>query len=443
MSVPSSTHNAGVLTRMMQSRLLRGVLSVGLLRGLSLPVTLATAILLARLLGTEDYGRYAFAISLATLLTLPVGQGITQLLTREIAQGMLQGRFGVHPGIMAWAWRRLWLYVVTLLGLSAAVWFLLQNGELVWVATICLAPLVAGYQIYGGAIRGHGAPVQSQIPEMVVRPLGVLLLVLGAWALTEVTLTNALMLHVVATGFGLWLSWALCRWISPVEATAATPERNDHAWNQSSLSFMMITATNFMTIEIGILVLGLLGQPEQVSGMRIAQSGAQIVMLSLVAVDVVTQSQIAVLVREGGGRPLWQTYVRAARLAFGAALTLSLILIIWREPLVRITFGEEFVTLASWPLVFLVTMGVIHAFGGASSTMLNMAGQERQTLRAQSIALAITVLGVAVLAPLFGAAGAACAIAVGMATKKAAEAVYIKKYFGVWLHALSPYGASH
>jgi len=436
-SAPSQARKTGIYSRFRHSYLLKGVLSVGALRLLSLPLTLATAMLLARLLGAEDYGRYAFAVSLATLLSLPVGQGVTQLLTREIAQGVQQDRHGVHPGIMAWAWRRLCLYALILLALTGAVWGLFQIGGLAWGTAILLAPLVAAYQIYGGAIRGHGAPVPSQIPEMVIRPLCVLLLIASVWALASVSLVNALLLHILATGIGLWVSWLICHRISPAGTAATAAERHDGAWTRSSLSFTLIAATNFLTIEIGILALGVLGQPEQVAGMRIAQSGAQIVMLSLVAVDVVTQPRIAVLAREQGIQMLRHTYVRAARLAFGVALSMALVLIILQEPLVRLAFGQEFVPLTRWPLTILAAMGVAHAFFGASGTLLNMAGREKQTLRAQALALTVTIVGVIGLAPDFGATGAASAVAMGMVIKKLAEAIYIKTRFGVFLHALS------
>lgn len=430
----------GLMTRLKGPSLLRSFLSVGALRVMSLPLTLATAVLLARLLGPEDYGRYAFAISLATLLSLPVGQGITQLLTREIAQGMQEGHPGVHRGILRWAWRRLGFYALVIIPGVGLIWGLCVIGSLAWMVAACLAPLVAAYQVYGGAIRGHDAPVQSQIPEMLARPLGVLALVLMAWGISEVTLVSALALHVIATGFGLWLSWVLYRRLSPPETRSAPPEGDNGAWSRSSLSFIMITASNFMGIEIGILALGLMNLPEQVSGMRIAQSGAQLVMLALVTINLVTQSKIAVLAHEGGGKPLWRAYVRAARLAFGGALMLTLIMVIWREPLVSIAFGQDFVPLVIWPLTILAVMGMINAFFGPSGTLLNMARQEKKSLRAQIIGLMITVAGVLVLAPLYDATGAALAITAGMAAKKIAEAVYVKQHFGVWLHSLSPHG---
>lgn len=417
--------------------MLRSFLSLGMLRVLSLPLTLAPAVFLARILGAEDYGRYAFTISLATLLSLPVGQGITALLTREIAQGMQEGRTGVHRGILRWAWRRLWLYTLVILATVGVAWGLFRVGGGDWIAAACLAPLVAAYQIYGGAIRGHNAPVRSQIPEMLVRPLGVLVLVLLAWGLFNLSLVSALALHVIATGIGLWISWLLYNQLKTGEVRHAAPEGDTSAWSRSSLSFILITASNFMGTEIGILALGFLDQNEQVSGMRIAQSGAQLVILALVTVNVISQSRIAVLARAGGGKPLWRTYLHVTRLAFGVTLLVGLFMISLREPLVQVAFGEEFVPLVIWPLTILTLMAMINAFFGPSDMLLNMAGQEKKSLRAQIIGLAITVTGVFALAPVYGATGAALAITAGMAVKKIAEAIYVRKHLGVWLNCLT------
>ncbi len=425
--------------RSLASGLLRSVMNVAALRVASLVLSLTTAVFLARLLGAADYGHYAFTVSLATLLSLPVGQGITRLLTREISQAMQDGRFGVHKGILQWAWWRLMIYSLVVLGILLAAWPLVNFIGPSWLAAASLAPLVAGYQVYGGATRGHGFPVHSQTPEMLARPLGVLLLALITWMIYEVTLVSALAFHLIATGLGLWLSHSLCKSVRPIEVRAAAPEQNAPAWSRSSLSFVLITASNFIGIEIGILTLGILGQPAQVSGMRVAQSGAQLVMLALVAADVTTQSQIAVLAREGGGNSLRRTYVRATRLAFTVAMVLATILVVWRESLVGFAFGEEFVPLVVDPLTVLVVMGLVSSFFGPSGTLLSMAGQESKTLNAQALGLTITVVGVASLASSFGATGAALAITSGMVVKKLAEAIFVRRHFGAWLSCLSSY----
>jgi O-antigen/teichoic acid export membrane protein len=47
-----------------------------------------TAVLLARMLGAEGYGIYAYAFALVTLLAMPAKAGLPQLVVRETARGV-------------------------------------------------------------------------------------------------------------------------------------------------------------------------------------------------------------------------------------------------------------------------------------------------------------------------------------------------------------------
>lgn len=68
----------------LRAQLVRGVLAGELL---SLPLPLGTSIFLARGMVPGGYGQYyMFVLSLMTMLALPVGRGIGQLVTREVAK---------------------------------------------------------------------------------------------------------------------------------------------------------------------------------------------------------------------------------------------------------------------------------------------------------------------------------------------------------------------
>jgi O-antigen/teichoic acid export membrane protein len=45
-------------------------------------------VLLARMLGAEGYGIYAYAFALVTLLAMPAKAGLPQLVVRETARGV-------------------------------------------------------------------------------------------------------------------------------------------------------------------------------------------------------------------------------------------------------------------------------------------------------------------------------------------------------------------
>lgn len=415
-----------------------GFLGVTALHMVSLPLTLAASILLARMLGAEEFGRYAFVTSLAALMSLPVGHGIAKLLTREISSGVKEDWLGVHSGIMRWAWRRLVVYAIGIVAVAMVAWLAMRDARSATsLAAALLAPIVAGYQVFGGAIRGHGAVFWSQVPEMLIRTLGFLILICTAWALSALNLTTALLAQLIGASVGLALSWWILKRIAPPKVSSVAPISDLARWNRASVLFMLITAAEFASVQVGILGLGLMDMPAEAAGMRIAQSGAQFVMLSIVAVDLVTQSKIAVLARKVGSPALHRTYVRAAQLAFGASILVGMPLIVVPDLLVRVTFGEDFVALTKGPIILLAIMQIVNAAFGASGTLLNMSGHEKQALLAQIASILVTVPGVFVFGALYGANGAAAALLAGMVIKKLTEACYVRLSQGIWLHALS------
>lgn len=423
---------------MAKSRLITGIVGISSIRILSLPLGIMTSVALVRMLGAEDYGKYAFAISLATLVSLPIGQGVTELLTREIAQGLKQKKYGVHNGILQWAYLRLAAYSVCLSLVATVFWLILDLNLQVLIAVTVLAPMIAAYQIYGGAMRGHSASVFSQIPEFLFRPLGVLVLITLFWWMFTTTLFTALAGHIIATGMGVALSWLMLHRLTPSCVSTAKPLSHTCAWRRSSYSFILISANNFMVIEIGVILLGLLGQPEQVAGMRIAQSGAQLVNIALVAGSVQTLPRLAILAQQAGGEmSLKKTYIKAARIALLGALGFGIPIILLSETLIKLAFGEEFIDLVKGPLIILCLMQIFHASFGSSSALLNMSGLEKQNLIAQITALTTTILGALLLSPVYGATGAAIAIFGGMISKKIIEAFFVRQHYGIWLHAMS------
>lgn len=84
----------------LQARLVRGALGVGGLKLLYLPLTLITSIVLARGLGPAGYGQYSFVMAAISILALPVGAGLGQLVTREVARYHHSEEWGLFRGLL-------------------------------------------------------------------------------------------------------------------------------------------------------------------------------------------------------------------------------------------------------------------------------------------------------------------------------------------------------
>src|ERR1700690_1613719 len=79
-------------------RMLRSAAGTAFLQGTSTGLGFLTAVLLARLLGQDGYGRYTFTVTWAAFLTIPALVGMDQFLVRGIARYEVERRWPLMKG---------------------------------------------------------------------------------------------------------------------------------------------------------------------------------------------------------------------------------------------------------------------------------------------------------------------------------------------------------
>jgi ABC-type sugar transport system permease subunit len=78
------------LSAVLRSRLAREAFWTVVLKSANTLLGFVTTVLLARLLGAEGYGIYAYALALVSLLAMPAHAGLPNLVLRETARGMAE-----------------------------------------------------------------------------------------------------------------------------------------------------------------------------------------------------------------------------------------------------------------------------------------------------------------------------------------------------------------
>ena len=150
-------------------QLIRGAVGVGGLKLLSLPLTLAASILLARGLGPEGYGQYAFIMAVMTMLSLPIGRGLGQLITREVAKYQHAQAWGLLRGLLRrahqWVFAGSILIILLLAGLAVeqAVWRVDDRWTLLLLAAFML-PLM-GLNALGRVRTAYHPPLHKEWPH--------------------------------------------------------------------------------------------------------------------------------------------------------------------------------------------------------------------------------------------------------------------------------------
>jgi O-antigen/teichoic acid export membrane protein len=380
-----------------------------------------TAVLLARMLGAEGYGIYAYAFALVTLLAMPAKAGLPQLVVRETARGVANGRPDLVSGV--WRWCGRFTAVLSLL-LAAIAWLVLWWGgervggvyasTLLWA--VALTPLAALGNLRGAALRGLRRIVQGQLPEFVLTP-GLFLALLAGVALAGGGLTPplAMALHVAAAAAafvaGAWMLWRF----APTAVRSAAAAYEGRAWLASAVPLAFVSGMQLVNHHTSILMLGIFLAPAEVGIFRVAVQTAALAAFGLQVVASVMGPRIAEVYAHGERKRLQRLATGAARVGLAFNLALTAVFLVVGPWLLPMLFGEPFAA-AYVPLVILLCGQLINSVTGLVASLLNMTGHERDTARGVAVGAGVNVLLNLLLVPSFGLLGAAVATAVSLVT---------------------------
>jgi O-antigen/teichoic acid export membrane protein len=421
--------NQGLISRLIASgrgdglraQLLRGGVGVGALKLISIPLTLAASILLARSLGPEGFGQYAFVIALITTLSIPLAPALMQLTTRETALMHQSGELGQVRALLRWGNRHVLLgSALILVGVGGiaiwnAEWQIDDRWTLVLLSLAAL-PLLGLNAIRSGILAGLRRVVIGQFPDLVIRPLALLfvatVLFLGG-LLSPLTAVAAFIAGAVSA---LIVGAVLLRRTFP--ETGDDLPSNDAAqhkqWRRAWMPFTLLVAASTLNAQIGILLLGWFSADDQVAAMQVAERGAMLVVLSLAVVNLVIGPHISQVHKTGDRVQLQNLSRYSARMALLVALPIAVPLIFFGAPILAFVFGDEYAEIATLPLAILAIAHVINVTFGSVGRLGGRSGYERHSLLGQAFSLVVVgVLGV-FLIPEFGALGAAVSIAIGI-----------------------------
>ena len=399
--------------------LLRGFLGSGALRICFTLLNLAIAIFLARALGPKGYGIYAFAYAQISLLAIPAQMGLPTLVMREVARYHLKKEWGNLKGILRRANQAVVIFSALLvMGAIVVVWFL--NGGMITTQmetsawALLLVPLISLGKIRAAALRGFNKVVLGQLPEMLFLPALLLLFICIALWQGNLTPPKAMGLHGLAAGFAFVIGLILLQRAIPLPLNHALPTYKTKDWFNSILPLSLISGMQVINSQAAIVILGFFASSEDVGLYRAAFQAANIVSLSLIAINAVIAPQITRLYHEDDKERLQRMVTWSARVILAVSLPLATILIFFGELILKLVFGDGYVD-GSTVLIILCLGQLINAAMGSVSLLLNMTGHERDTAKGLMIAAISNILLNLILIPSFGIEGAAAATALSLA----------------------------
>jgi O-antigen/teichoic acid export membrane protein len=418
----------------LRAQLLRGGAgSVGL-KLIHTALTVLIAVVLARTLGPDGYGVYAFVYALINVLALPATMGLPQLLVRETAKAKSRGDWGLMRGL--WRWSSLATLVFALVIAGGVLLVLAGFGDRMsdarvntLLAGLVMVPLIALVRLRDGALRGLGHVVLGQLAENAIRP-GLFILLLVAVALGSglvLDATGAMALHVTAAGVAFIVGASLLQICRP-RGVRERPALSYHsrAWLSAAMPLALIAGFNLLNQWADVLILGIFRPDSEVGLYRVAAQGAMIIGIGVQAVSAALQPKIVELNDQAELQKLQALILLAARSIFAIGFVLFALYLLVGQLMLTFIFGSDFLS-AYHPLLILSLGQLSGCLLGSVGSALVMLGYEKDTFFVIAFSAAINLLLNILLIPYFGADGAAWATALSLLVR--GLAIYFATYW--------------
>ncbi len=360
-------------------------------------LALGSSVALARALGVDRLGEYAYAMGLAALFGLLPNMGISTLLTRSIAQDAGTGAGMIRATLRAQA---LLAVGVPILILAFAAVLPGQPVPLRYVG-LAAAQLGLGSMSwpYLAVVSGRGRYDRLAAAEMATGIVGTITLI-GA-AVVYGNVTAVLVAHVLGAGAALWIARSVAAPFLPTQEGHSI--RAFHLIRQG-VPFGAIAAVQSLYTRLDVLLLGQLSSTAALGLYNVAYKPINLA----VYFGGTMAGPLFPLMAQSRERGAPVAFSRAMRGLGVAAPAMALAVSGLANPLLRVLYGMEF-TPAAPILVVLAWSAAVNWLYAPLGVALQARGQERWWLSILVGGLVVNTGANLWAIPRWGAVGAATA----------------------------------
>lgn len=385
-----------------------------MVRGSYFPLGFLVNLLLARYLGITGLGVYSEALAWSSVIAIIGTAGLDRYAVREISAISARQSGAILRGLV----RKLSLYALGFaagVAVLALILFLFVradgggNETVTFAIAILMAPVMSLAILRQGMLQGLGRVVLSRLPEDFLRPGIFVLVMLLAYGLLAIDPTpeNAMLMQasalIVAFLVGTWL----LRRHLPRRMGRAQVGSLPASIVRSALPIGLFAMASVLMLQIGVITLGFVSGPDQVALYATAFKIAIAAGLAEFAVNNAYQPMAAAMIASGDTRRLSRLAPRAGAAVLLLSLPISIVIFIFSAQILSL-FGSEFVVGESTLRILCVSYFASGLFG-QNATLLMMSGNVGPLVKGTALALVLIVALNVILAPRYGAEGAAVA----------------------------------
>ncbi|MFD1330288.1 lipopolysaccharide biosynthesis protein [Mycoplana ramosa] len=411
------------------------------IRIVSAAIAFVSQIVMARMMGEFEYGIFVFVWVLVVLFGNLSCLGFHSTVVRFLPEYSARNAFDEIRGLTATA-RSFALVSASLLAASGllGLWLFADHLEHYYVIPIYLGlfclPMIALGDVLEGTARAHSWAIVALSPTYIVRPLLILLFLVGAVWLgapqSAKTAMGAALAATYLTSVGQFFNVAL--------RLRRTYRRGQHhiefgTWIRMALPIFLIEGFGFLLTNSDVVVVGLVLDPQSVAIYFAAAKTMALVHFVLFSVKAAAAPRFSSLYGQGDRRSLAAFAAETVRWSFWPSLVVGGSVLLVGDFLLSL-FGPAFT--AGYGVMVILFFGILaKAAVGPGEVLLTMAGQQKLCMGLYAVALAANLgLNMALIPP-FGITGAAFATAGAMAIEALLLFAAVRRTLNISLFAFA------
>jgi O-antigen/teichoic acid export membrane protein len=392
--------------------------TIFLIRVISAGLAYFSQILLARWMGTSDYGIYVYVWTWVLLLGSMMDFGIAASAQKIIPEYRASGDHARLRGFLSGSrWMTGIVSVMVSLLLAGLVKLISP-----WIDADTVVPLYLGCltlpafvvaNTQDGIARSHDWMRLGLMPQFIIRQALIIGFTAGAFALgfklgaTIAMLASVAAVWVAMIGQMIVLNRRLAAHIEP------GPKAYDYrGWLAVSLPILLVESFYLLLSYTDVLVLQQFRSSEEVGVYFAVVKTLALVSFIHYAMSATTAHRFAEYNALGDKARLSAYVAHAISWTFWPSLAATAVLLALGKPLLWL-FGPQFVV--GYDIMFVAAVGlVVRSAIGPVERLLNMLGQQKICALAYALAFVMNVVLCIALVPRFGGHGAAAATSISL-----------------------------
>src|SRR5215467_7347943 len=392
--------------------------TIFLIRVISAALAYLSQILLARWMGTSDYGVYVYVWTWVLLLGSMMDFGISASAQKLIPEYRARGDHALLRGFLSGS-RWLTFVVSSLVSLALAGLVKLLAP---WMDTAAVVPLYIGCatlpafvvaNTQDGIARSHDWMRLGLMPQFIVRQTLIIGFTAGAFVLgfnlgaTAAMLASFAAVWLAMLGQMIVLNRRLAGHVEP-----GAKAYDVRGWLAVSLPILLVEGFYLLLSYTDVLVLQQFRSSEEVGIYFAVVKTLALVSFIHYAMAATTAHRFAEYNARGDKERLSAYVTHAIQWTFWPSLAATLILLALGRPLLWL-FGPQFTS--GYDIMFVLAIGLVgRAAIGPVERLLNMLGHQHVCALAYALAFAMNVILCLALVPRFGGHGAAASTSISL-----------------------------